>query len=461
MAYLGERFGGIILADAKYLEWHGQQYRVVVVVPRKLQEIIGKTRFKHALGTSDLKIANEMKWAVIARFKDIIAQARRAPTVSSPQEAAALKARLKQADEHMQYWLHEEATRIEASQGFEAANSFYELASGKTTPLNLHQDAFLAFKADYRLKTQGDFKRVLGWLDDWLRQTKYSVVLEKVSRKVAGQFIEQHLCVGRSRAKASAYLGFLREYWKWLVQRGHCEDNPWLGQSLPAAPRRPQNAILDGGKRAYTDEEFVTLLYGPVDEVMQPPPSLYLTDLMKIAALSGMRIEEVCQLKLRDCTGDTFEVLEGKTKNAKRSIPIHPDLIDVVERLSLGRKPDAFLIEGLPHIPTSREGRSDPASKAFSRYRVKMGIDERPNGKAKSNVDFHSFRRWFIRKARDAMLEPHAAFGPWTLADVVGHHDEDFKRLFSLTMRHYPGASSDEAKRALVNAIVLPVNPSS
>lgn len=450
--------GDSALANSQYLEWHGQQWRVVVVIPRKLQDVLGRTRFKHPLGTSDLKAANEMKWAVVARFKDAIAQARRAAASNNPQEAAALKARLHAGDEGTQYWIHEEARRIQASQGHDAADAFYGLASGATTPLTLHQYTFLAFKSDYRLKTQSDFKRVLTWLDDWLRQGHHAAILEGVTRKVAGQFIEQHLCVGRSRAKASAYLGFLREYWKWLVQRGHCEDNPWIGQPLPATKRAPRSAHPDGGKRPYTDDEISTLLYGPVEEHMRPPTSLYLTDLMRLAALSGMRLEEICQLRVSDCVGGCFEVREGKTQNAERSIPIHPDLKKTVARLTAKRKPDAFLIDGLPDVPVSREGRSDPASKAFSRYRRKMGVDERPNDKAKSNVDFHSFRRWFIRKARDAMHEPNAGFDAWTLTDVVGHDDEGVKDLLKLTMRHYPGPSGDKAKRALVDAVVLP-NP--
>lgn len=443
----------------QYLEWHGQQWRVVVTIPRKLQDILGRTRFKHSLGTADLKAANDLKWPVVSRFKTLIAQARRAAASTNPHEADALKARLHADDEGVQYWIHEQAKRIEAKEGHNAAQSFYELASGETTPLSLHQDAFLSFKADYRLKTQGDFKRVVTWLEDWLQQTRKTATIEAVTRKAAGQFIEQHLCIGRSRDKASAYLGFLREYWKWLVQRGYCEDNPWTGQPLPAAPRAPRSAEPDTGKRPYTDDEVATLLYGPVTDLMRPPTSLYLRDLMHLAALSGMRLEEICQLRVSDCVGGTLSVRDGKTENARRGVPVHTGLHEIVKRLSENRPADAYLLTGLPDIPTSRDSRSDPASKAFSRYRRKLEVDERPNGKAKSNIDFHSFRRWFIRKARDAMQEPNAGFDAWTIADVVGHDDEGIKDLLKLTMRHYPGPSGDKAKRALVDAVALPPQP--
>src|SRR5690606_21378586 len=139
------------------------------------------------------------------------------------------------------------------------------------------------------------------------------------------------------------YLGFLREYWKWLKQRGHVEDNPWLGQELPAQPRRDRNAERDGGKRPYTDDEAATLLYGPVADLMRPPPSLYLTDLMHIAALSGMRLEEICQLRVADCKGESFAVHEGKTDNARRTIPIHAALTSIVSRRSKDRQDNEYL----------------------------------------------------------------------------------------------------------------------
>jgi integrase len=192
---------------------------------------------------------------------------------------------------------------------------------------------------------------------------------------------------------------------------------------------------------------------------MRPPPSRYLTDLMHIAALSGMRLEEICQLRIADCKGGNFTIHEGKTDNARRTVPTHPDLTAILSRRSKGRPDDAYLIDGLPDIPTSRDSRSDPASKSFSRYRRKMKVDERPNDKAKSNVDFHSFRRWFIRKARDAMQQPNAGFDAWTIADVVGHDDEGVKDVLKLTMSHYPGPSGDKAKRALVKAVKLPRRP--
>lgn len=463
MPHVGEQIGGasVVVDPQQYLEWHGQQWRVVVFVPRKLQGILARTRFKQSLGTSDLKTANERKWPVVARMKGVIAQAGRAASSNDPLETEALAARLHAADEGTQYWLHDRAEQIAASKGSDVARAFYGLASGQTTPLDHHADAFLTFKADYRLKTQGDFKRVLRWLGDWLKDAHHASTIETVTRQSAGRFIEQSLCVGRSRDKAAAYLGFLREYWKWLMERGHVGEDPWSGQRLPAGPRPDRNAEPDPGKRPYTNDEVARLVHGPVSDLMRPPPSLYLRDLMYIAALSGMRLEEICQLRIADCTGSIFRVHAGKTVNATRTVPIHPDLTALVANRCEGMPADAHLIGGLPEIPVSRDSRSDPAAKAFTRYRRKMGIDERPNDKAKSNVDFHSFRRWFIRQAVEALEAGHTGFTAWTLADVVGHDDEGVKDTLRLTMRQYPGRSGEAAQRSLVQAVKMPVLPES
>lgn len=128
----------------------------------------------------------------------------------------------------------------------------------------------------------------------------------------------------------------------------------------------------------------------------------------------------------------------------------------IVERRTAGKKDSDYLFEELPPVPKSRETRSDPAAKQFTRYRRTMKVDERPNDKAKSNVDFHSFRRWFIRKARDAMLAGGAGFDHWTFAWVVGHTDDERAKSLDLSQHGYAGQDPERAKRALVEAVKLP-----
>ena len=431
----------------QYLEWHGQQWRVRVKVPAKVRDIVGRGKLTHPMHTADLKEANERKWPVVARLKSIITAAEKALGSSDPLEAEALRHRFSKDEEGTQYALHARAEELEEAKGYETAKAFYDLASGQVTPLDHHSAAFTSHQG-YRMKSVGDFERALGWLGAWLKDANLPVALEAVTRKTAGTFIAESLTVGRSASKAAAYLGFLRQYWRWLVEKGHQSENPWLGQTLPAAPRMRRGGEADKGKRPFTDAEVKTLLAGDGGTM--------LNDLMRIAALSGMRLEEICQLHVADCEGDSFNVWVGKTDNARRTVPIHSGLKGIVERRAKDKKPTDFLIDELPPLTKSRETRSDPAAKRFTRYRRKLEVDERPNDKAKSNVDFHSFRRWFIRKARDARLAGSAGFDEWTLTWVVGHTDSDRPKSLELSQHGYAGADPEEAKRLLVEAVKLP-----
>lgn len=435
-------------AKNAYLEFHGQQWRVIVFVPRDVQRGIGAKRLKRGLGTADLRQANDLKWSVVAEFKRRIAEERRLLAIDNPALRLAAQSRLPAKKDDTGYEIDHLSRKVERTKGPQAADEFYKLASGQTNPLELHQDDFLSFKADYRPTTQGDFKRVIGWLGAWLKVDGKAATLEAIDRKVAGRFIERFLCVGRSRDKASAYMAFLREYWKWLEARGHTFDNPWLSQPLPSAPRPDRRAAPDGGKRPFTDPEVKTLLAGDAGPL--------LNDLMRIAALSGMRLEEICQLQVSDCADNTFRILSGKTTSARRAIPIHSGLADIIRRRTEGKPSDHFLIDDLPPLTNTRESRSDPASKRFVRYRRKMKVDERPNDKAKSNVDFHSWRRWFIRKARDGLLAGNAGYDEWTFPAVVGHSDSDRPKSLDLAMMTYAGKDFWDAKRALVEAVKLP-----
>ncbi|MEQ8446677.1 MAG: tyrosine-type recombinase/integrase [Pelagibacterium sp.] len=437
------------MPDQRYLEWHGSQWRVRVKVPQDLRHVFGKGKITVPLHTDSLAKANQLKWAEVAKIKASFEAARKGIPDGGPLMAEAAQLRLQKT---INPTAHQSrlASRIDELGGDPEIIDFTEVASGISTPISHHLSAFTTHKA-YRIKSAADLERVLGWLKVWLKRRGVPLYVEDIDRKLAGAFLEEFLLRGRSTKKVSSYLGFLREYWRWLKQRGHATENPWLDQDLPKAPRRTRELEPDKGKRAYTDDELAKLLYGTT--------SGYMPDLMRIAYLSGMRLEEICQLQIKDCTGGNFHVWQGKTANAIRDIPIHTDLKATIEKRSKGKAPEAHLFDELPDMPASRDTRSDPASKRFTRYRREVGVDERPNGKAKSNVDFHSFRRTFIRKARDAMEKANGAFNPWTLADVVGHDDEGVKDVLKLTMVDYPGAASRSAKRALVESVKLPEAP--
>ena len=426
-------------------------------VPADLVRIFGKTKLIHPLHTSSLAEANRLKWPVVAAFKARIEEARKALANNDPITAEALQHRL--------HTINGTPSSIPLDQRREALFgppdpeavtdeelTFLEVATGASTALDYHLDAF-ADHQQYALKSRGDLKRAVKLLANWLKTQHVPATVQDVDGPLAGRFVDTALRTGRGTKKAGAYLGFLRVYWGWLIAQHHLVSaNPWKDKEAAKGPRPSRSAEPDTGKRPYTDDELAKLIYGPATD--------YMPDLMRIAALTGMRIEEICQLRVRDCAGGILSVHYGKTENAERKVPIHPDLTTIIAARSKGKAATDYLIHELPPVPKSREGRSDPAVKRFTRYRRDVGVDERPNGKARSNIDFHSFRRWFARKAQEAWAAGGAGFTPYTIADIIGHDDEGGKRPLQLTMRGYPGPGPDAEKRACVEAVKLPPRPS-
>ncbi|MDH0871969.1 DUF6538 domain-containing protein [Agrobacterium pusense] len=85
--------------DTQYLEkMNGGGWRVAIAVPRDLQEAVGKTKLKFALGTDSLVVANQLKHSVIARLKASLDEYRKdAPTDPLMREAIALRKALTEA----------------------------------------------------------------------------------------------------------------------------------------------------------------------------------------------------------------------------------------------------------------------------------------------------------------------------------------------------------------------------
>ncbi|MDP2120131.1 MAG: hypothetical protein Q8K28_09530 [Hoeflea sp.] len=450
-------------------------------VPVACREIVGRAVLRRNLKTPDRATAERLKWPTIAEFKDRIAKAEAALSATDPieREALIIRARLdaipesehgrdpkddsltallEAADgpeESLKWEALYAAEDIERTHGRDKAVTFYKTAVGERTPLEAHVGDFLSTQG-YKPKSEADFKRALGYLKDWLTSSGQLATVEAVGRRNASDFVHNSLEAGRSAKKAQAYLSFIRSYWEFMQRTGRLTDdgNIWRSVTISKAARqRPKRGAVEGADevRPFEDEEVAALLSG--DWRKRPEAGLC----MYVAALSGMRIEEICRLRLRDCGGGIFKVSEvrrGKTEAARRSFPIHPDLAQAIaQRVRRGR-PDDYLIDGLRESTASSEERSSPLSKWFTRYRRKVGV----GGGAGdfSPVNFHSFRRWFIRKARDGKFRDGAGFDEFSIEWVVGHDGKGSVRPAELSQKGYAGPDPMDIKRRVVEAVQLP-----
>ncbi|MBY0610960.1 MAG: tyrosine-type recombinase/integrase [Beijerinckiaceae bacterium] len=442
---------------AGYVEKRRNGYYALTEVPPSLREAIGRKRFCKSLKTNDRAVANSRKWSVLAEFNAEIEAARSRVTGDAAlDEARKLREELRKAPEKEAETLRDViAMQAEELRGApisdtagippweyeydekreEQAKAFHGLATGSATPLNEYLDQWLR-ETTYTARSQTDHRRAIRRLQDWGTKT-----LEEITRRKAGEFVSWLLMPhpealwSGDRRSAAKLKSSLSRYWHWLKGKGLVDHNPWTEQTIHK-PKANQVGYIEKA-RAFTDDEVLLLLEGSAKPII--------ADFIRIAALSGMRIDEICRLRVRDCENNLFYVSKAKTQAGVRYVPIHPDLHAILERRQKDKGPDEYLFNELkdPKAGSASE-RSMPVVKAFSRYLRKLKLEVLVGDKKRSLVTFHSLRRWFVTKAEQAG-QPEAI-----IAAVVGH-----KRA-GMTLGLYSAGPSADQFKVCVEAVKLP-----
>lgn len=459
----------------KNLEWHGSSIRVSVTVPPSRRAAVGASKLRELLTTTDPLEAEREKVDVIKRLRDRIKNPKgKLPVIVQDfaQEAMGWREAIANDDNGDALYALDarmDAVRRVAGQG--AAQSFVAVAAGQQTPLKLALEPFFREKR-FAKGYADDISRSVGWLADWLEGKSHSVTVEAVTRRIAGEFIHERMIVSSMHPKsANRAISCLTSYWTYLGRRWGQAENPWTGQSIERRVARSEADLLEGpqsaDKRPFTDDEVKTLLagVGRGAMVLNGSVATVLPDFCKMAALTGMRVDEIAGLRVSDVGEAGITISHSKTAAGfRRTVPIHPDLASIIATRIKDKKPGDYLFHELPEQDAdSKRGRGAPVSQVFTRERRRLKVDERPlPGQRQSNIDFHSFRRWFVRKAVDALEKGTKGFTPWTIAEVIGHVVENAslegqKLPLGLTMSRYAGDASGEAKRACVRAVKLPV----
>lgn len=429
-----------------HLQLHGRQYRARVAIPADVRKAFGGKAFLIApLGTSDLSEADRRKGEHISRFKRQIAEARdtsdpvlsfarlfrrteeewRAANPTDPDEKILSEAMLFGATEI-----------VAEDHGDEAARTFYEVSSGQATPIAEYFEEWIADRG-FTASSLPHHRKAIAVLTGWCKAARVKPTLEALTNRVAWDFRDKCLRARYPDPKTfDKHLWSYRSYWKWLARRSRVEANPWLGMSDDGHSKRIR--AQGARKRPFTDMEIRSLLSG------RPPEPLH--DLMMVAALSGARINAICELRMRDCQDGCFTFRRAKQEPEDRRVPIHSELSEIVARRAAKKGPEEFLFHECPEA-TARRPRSAAASQAFTRYRRALEVDEKADWKRQSNVDFHSFRRWFTTKAEQAGQQPH-------IIDAVTGHKRPGE-----TLGRYSLGPSMAQLRDCVEAVKLPPLP--
>jgi integrase len=367
--------------------------------------------------------------AIIGRFRggpEIVSAGPNDPTPTQKQIARSI------AEEEM--YAHVDTLRFDEGRHEDAA-TLAGISQARATPLRLYMDAWLSeggHKGPLNERTKGQYRTDVLGLEDWAKAAGVGLLIERFTRIAAGRYVtEQLLGRGMNRGTANRKINAASAYWRWLIKRGHAEVNPLQGQSLT---KTGVGRSTDIPKRPFTDAEVATVIAGG--------PDAELTDVIHVAALSGMRIDEVYRLKVSDCAGGWFDLRRAKTPAGRRRVPIHSAVVAVVERRMTGKLPGAFLFHE-PGAERAGRERSMSVSKRFGRYRQQIGVHGTIEGRRQSRVDFHSFRRWFITKAR-------VRFDRAVVAAIVGHE------VGNITNDVYSGGPDDAVRRACIESVTLP-----
>lgn len=445
--------------DKRYLTQrvpHGVWY-VTVDVPRPYQAALGRKRVLRSLKTRDLKTAQNLRWSVVAAIKEEVQRSVEAATghpdaslsawaLEVRKELRAVPAKAHDTREMLEEALSARVDEIASRLGHDTAIQVHQIATGKADPITLHLDRYLD-NSGLTDRTKADVRTAVAEFEGWLAQTHQPLTVQAADSRSAGEFRDLFLIPVKKHTRTiNKKLSLLSGYWKWLIKNGVLDrdaTSPWAGKSLPK-PKPWQRAENEkDGPRPFTEDEIKALLNGDAD------PDL--ADLMRIAALSGMRLEEIGQLRVKDCADQVFNIRRAKTQAGIRKVPIHPDLTDIIRlrtkdaETGNDKDPEAFIFADFPESGWDNS-RTMAVSKRFATYRRSVGVDDVTPGQRRSKVDFHSFRRWFAHECEVA------GQSETVVARVMGH-----EKGLGLTFGTYSQAKPLELMKACVGYVKLPV----
>ncbi len=189
----------------------------------------------------------------------------------------------------------------------------------------------------------------------------------------------------------------------WAIPLGYATKNPFQGTQLKIKSR------ADEQRNMLSDADVLTIFANLQQDVNKP--SVFWVPIL--AAFTGMRLSELCQLQKRDIVNiDSVLCIQVnddgdrsvKTENGIRTVPIHSQILKLGFE-NLVNNADGQLF---PECKKVQGKYGHYFSKWFGTFRKRIGVDG-------DGQTFHGFRHSVITKFRDnEILETF-------VAEIVGH----------------------------------------
>ena len=419
--------------DKQYLKKRHNVWWLRIRIPANAKDILGKTELWKNLKTSDLAEANRKKHKEIGLMHDEIEQAKRNYkgitdklskevqiskyaeylreaniTSSDPEKEdylGAVKLELlegkldklygsKKADAILHsddpQWEVQEPNSLAKKNFIEA----HKLTDQSYSPLSLVSKKFLAEES--KSLKNSSYRRKKTHIEHFIKWTSNRDIT-KINKKIVGDYVTSIIQNYNPSSKTIRNIvSNIGSLFRWAEGRGYIEYNPFYN---PILPKSNKESLV---RKPWSNENIMTFLkseFVGVNEFIATCVALY----------SGMRLDEICNIKKTVINDNCFKVLEGKTKASQRIIPIHPVLKPLVKKF-LNSKVEDYMIKGIKGGGYDNK-RSWNFQKKLGRLRKKIGI---PKG-----VVFHTLRNTFATHMENLGIPRNHT------SQIMGHEDSN------------------------------------
>ena len=424
--------------DKRHLWKRSNVYWVRVRVPDSVRDTVGKSQLSKNLYTKDLVVANRIKHKVVIGMMETIEHAKRIndSTLLTKEERIKQKALLIRNNPHS-VLSHSERIEmeVEGEYGFKTSMAFsheddfekkhpethktiksaIKIANPEKFPLSLLAKEFLAL--DKMKLKPATCRRKEKHLQDFIDYFNDPEIKEITKRKCSDY--AHSILKNKDPANETLRNNILdiSTLFSWAENRGYTEYNPFYRLKLPVGRKRVQERI------PWSDEDIIRFLTSDFinkNEFIATAISLY----------TGMRLDEICRLKHKDIFDDLFHIYEGKTKAARRVVPVHPVLKKII--VSNDSDEEEYILKGLVSGGYDKK-RSGNFQKRHTRTRIKVNL---PKG-----VVFHSLRNTVITKLHNNLIPLY------NIEQIIGHKQK------SVAFGVYSSGLAVEKLRDIINGI--------
>jgi integrase len=439
-----------------YIEYKDGFPYAALTIPVELREKIGKRKYRKKLEAISSRKAQLEAASLVAGWKKEIALHKallddqtRNPLLKIIMEALDLRKDFEQTDESSEnegdysekdifrQQIEDIARgRIKKQEGHKVASDFYRIATGDLTLL----EPLFNEWSKYLVAEKYEAKTIDTYTKDAKLFVDQFVSLEKVTSNSIDAWTLVLLDKGMTKNTLNnRVIKGIRNFWTYLKDRKKITKEQFsLILDATVKEKNTKAAKSSGGREAFTPSEVAKVLNAISKEDTQ------LQAVLSIGMFTGMRIEEICSLKASDVLEmediECFNIKDAKTAKGNRKVPIHSNLLPLIDTLLEAARGDAKEIPKDAHLISgltlNKYGdRSNAVGKRFGRLKTSLGFD--------SKKVFHSVRHCVVTQL------DRAGYRETAIADLVGHENA------SQTSRYSEGQEVKELKK-MVESIKYP-----